>query len=611
MKFPKQELDIDAYFEKIKQLLVDPHCHIFIDTNIISQLYRLNEDARIDFYNWVDTCSSRFHIPNWSVHEYSKRVTTQNTKDYLSELTKAKTFSKELKNIGKFLKAYVGDSLLTGSIYAGKMQELFDDMDNVSSKFEKIATVINFGLNQHQLNVHKEVLDKLETHILDSNMYSTLENLAFEADLRFDGKVPPGFKDSDKETNRIGDLVIWKEILEFCKEHKPESEKIKAVFISRDIKPDMVYRPIKQIKNGHPVNKEEDKVEIAHESLVGEFKLTTESDEYYLISFYTLVQILAPQYRNLAVSFQIATEPENLSAETQVTEIIVQEIESSESTNVEIAEAISGTPKETIPEVAVPAEAYSAYALEDEKYDTSRSNYVQSINQIIDELRSYNWYRQNPAIERLSTFGIENNEGSSQQFKDVFFVLGRNILQSAIGSSGSAIHFVETLHFQINHWKASIKRALIDGLLFEIFFDSKGKIRKKGFKADYINEIVISIKHIGLDVPYGFINNQLSHKNEGRFVPEVGSDKKYKFAFGFNITEPTESYPGDVETISLEIDGVDVSDTFKVGYGQLFSSCEKLNYFLSIHYGIPTENIELELIDEKIMAVCFIKEYDF
>lgn len=39
MRFPQQILDIDVYFEKIKQLLVDPDCHIFIDTNIISQLY--------------------------------------------------------------------------------------------------------------------------------------------------------------------------------------------------------------------------------------------------------------------------------------------------------------------------------------------------------------------------------------------------------------------------------------------------------------------------------------------------------------------------------------------------------------------------------------------
>lgn len=45
MKFPKQELDIDTYLQKIETLLKDDSCHIFIDTNIISQLYRLNEDA--------------------------------------------------------------------------------------------------------------------------------------------------------------------------------------------------------------------------------------------------------------------------------------------------------------------------------------------------------------------------------------------------------------------------------------------------------------------------------------------------------------------------------------------------------------------------------------
>jgi|GEM_PF-2396886 hypothetical protein len=603
MRFPKQELNIDEYFEKINQLLVDPNCHIFIDTNIISQLYRLNEDARKDFYNWVDTCPSRFHIPNWSVLEYSKRVTSQNTIDYLSELTKAKTSSKELKNIAKFLKAYIGDSLLTGSIYAGKKQELFADMDNVSSMFEKIAIVINSGLNQHQLNVHKEILDKLETHVLDSNMYSTLENLAFEADLRFDGKVPPGFKDSDKESNRIGDLVIWKEILEFCKGHKPENNKIKAVFISRDIKPDMVYRPVKQIKNGQQV-KDEIKIGIAHESLVDEFRLTTDSVEYYSISFFTLVQILAPQYRHLAVSFQIATEPENLSEET---EILNLETGQNESPNIEIAQVVS-TPVEITSETSIPDEPYSVYALEDEKYDTSRGHFVQSINQVIEELKSYNWYRQNPAIERLSTFGIENNDGSSQQFKDMFFVLGRNILQSAVGSSGSAIHFIETLHLQIKFWSNHIKRALIDGILFEIFFNSKGKIREKGFKAYFINEIVTSINHIGISTPYNFINAQLSGKNDGRFVPEIGSDKKYKFKFEFEIIEPNETYPGDIKTKQLKINEVDVSETFKLDYGHYFSNRDNLTFSLSTYYGIPTESIEIEPLHEDIRVISFIKK---
>ena len=48
MRFPKQELDIDQYMQTIESLLNDKDCHLFIDTNIISQLYKLNDDARID-----------------------------------------------------------------------------------------------------------------------------------------------------------------------------------------------------------------------------------------------------------------------------------------------------------------------------------------------------------------------------------------------------------------------------------------------------------------------------------------------------------------------------------------------------------------------------------
>lgn len=50
MKFPKQNIDISEYYSEIKALLGDNDCAIFIDTNILSQLYRLNDKARQDFY---------------------------------------------------------------------------------------------------------------------------------------------------------------------------------------------------------------------------------------------------------------------------------------------------------------------------------------------------------------------------------------------------------------------------------------------------------------------------------------------------------------------------------------------------------------------------------
>lgn len=66
MRFPKQEIDIDAYIKLLSNLLSNEECEIFIDTNIISQLYRLNEDARKDLYRWIDSCKRRSHVPVWS-----------------------------------------------------------------------------------------------------------------------------------------------------------------------------------------------------------------------------------------------------------------------------------------------------------------------------------------------------------------------------------------------------------------------------------------------------------------------------------------------------------------------------------------------------------------
>lgn len=43
MRFPIQELDVDQYMQTIESLLNDNDCHLFIDTNIISQLYKLKE----------------------------------------------------------------------------------------------------------------------------------------------------------------------------------------------------------------------------------------------------------------------------------------------------------------------------------------------------------------------------------------------------------------------------------------------------------------------------------------------------------------------------------------------------------------------------------------
>lgn len=137
MKFPKRYIDVFEYQSEIKALLGDNDCAIFIDTNIISQLYRLNDAARQDFYNWVKSCGDRFHIPVWVIHEYSDKIYHNKTTDYLSELSKIKQYSNDFSNISNFVKGYVGESLLVGSIYQGKVQDLKDEIDAIEDSLKK------------------------------------------------------------------------------------------------------------------------------------------------------------------------------------------------------------------------------------------------------------------------------------------------------------------------------------------------------------------------------------------------------------------------------------------------------------------------------------------
>ena len=76
---------------------------------------------------------------------------------------------------------------------------------------------------------------------------------------------------------------------------------------------------------------------------------------------------------------------------------------------------------------------YSKAAIADDLFVDSNGD---SCHEIIKEIKSHNWYVQNPAIDRL------NNQIVIASDDDCLFVLGRNIYQAACGDSGSAISFI-------------------------------------------------------------------------------------------------------------------------------------------------------------------------
>lgn len=589
MKFPRKKIDVTKYQQYIISLLDDKDCAIFIDTNVVSQLYRLNDKARLDFYNWMDQCGNRFHIPVWVIHEYSNKVYLQKTKEYLSELDKIKTQAKDFNSISDFVKGYVGDSLLQGSIYQGKIGDLKKDVDKIKELLDKISSAINKNLNDHQRKVHEEIEQKMSSKSLSSNIYSLMSSLDETYRQRCDNLIPPGYKDASKEVNKMGDLIIWKEILGFCKTNNIK----KAVLLSRDSKPDIVYSPEVQTIDSGRIAGEFERVKIAKESLIYEFQMETGGTDFCIIDFKTFVRLYASRYRGLAISFQIATaEEEQINENLQVNEDEVASL-LNQLLDDDVNQEGQKSSITTDFQEGKAAPLYLGTAIRDGQYDTTNTNGF--MDPFIEKLKSYNWYIQNPAINEITKLRIIQAVNSVIN-RSSFFVLGRNITQCAEGSSGSAISFLENYSSYIKEWEPWCQKALIDGILFEVFFNSNAEIRPLGFKATYYEEIINNINKLKVDKPFEFINEQLS-KVKNRFVPQVGTDKMYEFAF---LIDPKGN------TQSLKCNGITISETFKKELGGLFSIKSQIKEALMMYYAIPRKQINVSGLPESLSNVNYI-----
>jgi hypothetical protein len=122
---------------------------------------------------------------------------------------------------------------------------------------------------------------------------------------------------------------------------------------------------------------------------------------------------------------------------------------------------------------------YSANALADSRFETIPGR---PLGKLIADLGSCNWYTQNPAIDGI------NSTVLAVASKDELFVLGRNIYQTACGGSTSAETLVSSLDTWLGAFEQEIAFHILNGMLYEIYFDRHGRIReiKKTDKLDAV-----------------------------------------------------------------------------------------------------------------------------
>ena len=207
-------------------------------------------------------------------------------------------------------------------------------------------------------------------------------------------------------------------------------------------------------------------------------------------------------------------------------------------------------------------------------------------HEIIAGLKTHDWYRQNPAL------GLLNAAFASRMAKNSLFVIGRNIYQAACGSSNAAIVFINDFMAATRGFDKDRRKAILDGMLFEVFFDANGKLRKK-IKKGMFSEVFELQRYGDLKASFEFIAEVLTAARADFYaVPGKGHDlavsvstKKKKDGFFVDAI-----YVGGVDVLRAEEDAWDTEDG-KRFYMRI--GADQLNQELSEELAVPSRSLKI------------------
>lgn len=539
---------IEEHVTEIADLAADPQTLIFLDTNILTYLYKLHAAARQEFFQWSDSLATanRLVIPAWAASEYLSRVTSKTLDSYTPKSKDAHQATKLLRGLLETASLFVDDSSLTRIGLPGDRATFITDFRAAIDALAPYTRVFSQAFDSEV--VHQQIEAHLSSVILDSDLAAFCTQATQEANGRFEHRLPPGFRDDGKPENRLGDLIIWYEILE--KSASSAAEFPKVLFISRDEKSDWVYAPAKRIElvrgGRKSVSNTNPEIKLADPRLVTEFGRRTGHTNFTIANLPTLVEGMSrrnpAEFSHLAAAIQITIQESAPSANAS-------ELGSSTATVVPVDVVAADPPQESpaisvevppvveppaaahvaveLPVNIVPAEPvhprlqYDADAMQDSQYPADAPS---EINEIIRALKSHNWYTQNPAVVKIRAI-------RSDQFPDSsWFVLGRNLYQAACGNSQKAMEFMAALETQLRQFPPETAQHLLAGILYEIYFDSHGALRDSA-KFSYADKPLSVVTEDAYAEALEFILFHLrSHREQFKFLPGDRDRKTVRIA---------------------------------------------------------------------------------
>ncbi len=229
--FPEADKIFSFEYESLEK--VDKQCIFVFDTNVLFVPFDASEKSTTEIKEILKKLKdkNKLFIPARVAREFAN-----NRAKRIGDLFLKVRQTKENLNSGPYkLDDY---PLLEGNTNYKSVKEKFSQISNLIKEsrnfLDNIETDIkNWTWDDNVSKMYKEIFTADTIVEVQKPENEIIEDLQF----RIDYKVAPGFKDSAKIDDGIGDLIIWTTVLEIAK-----TKNSNIVFVSNDQKNDWFYK---------------------------------------------------------------------------------------------------------------------------------------------------------------------------------------------------------------------------------------------------------------------------------------------------------------------------------------------------------------------------------
>lgn len=221
-------------------------CTFILDANVLLNFYRYSADVRQELLKILTDLGDRVWVPYHAALEYQRNRTSVISEQGL-RFSEAKA---ALVSVRSGLSDNFNRLQLRDRHSLIDPDKIIQDVGATIEKYqEELAKLETEQISVHQHDDIREVLDKLlDGKIGPPPTAADIESICGEAAARFAARMPPGFMDERKADGpeakfsfggityeaRLGDLIIWKQIIAFSKLSPAKF----IMFVTDDEKPD-------------------------------------------------------------------------------------------------------------------------------------------------------------------------------------------------------------------------------------------------------------------------------------------------------------------------------------------------------------------------------------